>query len=175
MVEKIGVDRAREMVDRADLIIAVFDASNDLTEEDYHIIDIVKDKRSIVLLNKTDLPNKFDEGTLKSLIPNRDIIVTSILKGIGIDQLEDAIKDMFYKGDLQVESDILVTNVRHKNQLIKAKKNIEDGINGIRSNMPLDCIEVDIKDCWDNLGEISGDTVGEDILDRIFSDFCIGK
>ena len=175
VVEKIGVDRAREMVDRADLIIAVFDASNDLTEEDYHIIDIVKDKRAIVLLNKTDLPNKFDEGTLKSLIPNRDIIVTSILKGIGIDQLEDAIKDMFYKGDLQVESDILVTNVRHKNQLIKAKKNIEDGINGIRSNMPLDCIEVDIKDCWDNLGEISGDTVGEDILDRIFSDFCIGK
>ncbi|HSH34925.1 tRNA uridine-5-carboxymethylaminomethyl(34) synthesis GTPase MnmE [Schnuerera sp.] len=175
LVEKIGVDKAREMVDKADLIIAVFDASDDITEEDYQIIDIIKKKRSIVLLNKSDLPSEYDENYLKKLLPDKEIIVTSIIKGLGIDRLEQVIKDMFYKGNIDVESDVIITNVRHKNQLLKAKKNIEEGLESIISNIPLDCIEVDIKSCWENLGEISGDTIGEDILDKIFSEFCIGK
>ncbi len=175
LVEKIGVDRAREMVDKADLIIAVFDASDNLTDEDFQIIDIIKERKSIVLLNKTDLPSEYDEDYLKKLLPDKEIIVTSIISGVGIGRLEQAIKDMFYRGNLEIESDVIVTNLRHKNQLIKARKNIEDGLNGIISNVPLDCIEVDIKNCWENLGEISGDTVGEDILDKIFSEFCIGK
>ncbi len=82
---------------------------------------------------------------------------------------------MFYSGELNIESDAIVTNMRHKNQLIKAEENILDAINGIKINMPLDCIEVDIRNCWDNLGEITGDGIGEDILDKIFSEFCIGK
>ncbi|WP_236915286.1 tRNA uridine-5-carboxymethylaminomethyl(34) synthesis GTPase MnmE [Clostridium sp. Cult2] len=175
LVEKIGVDRAREMVYKADLIIAVFDASDSITEEDYQIIDIIKERKSIVLLNKTDLPSEYDESYLKKLLPDKEIIITSIVSGLGIDKLEYAIKDMFYKGDLEVESDVIITNLRHKNQLLRAKGNIEEGVNGIVSSMPLDCIEVDIKNCWENLGEISGDTVGEDILDKIFSEFCIGK
>jgi tRNA modification GTPase len=175
VVEKIGVDRAKDMVDKADLVIAVFDASESLTEEDYEIIHIVKDKKSIILLNKLDLPNEYDEEYLKNLLPNKEIITTSITAGVGIDKLEEMIKNMFYTGELEVESDAIITNMRHKDQLIKAKGNIEDGLEGIRLNMPLDCIEVDIKNCWNNLGEISGDTVGEDILDKIFSEFCIGK
>ncbi len=175
LVEKIGVDRAKDRVDEADLIIAIFDASEKLTEEDYNIIDIIKNKRSIVLLNKSDLPNEYDEKHLKEMLPNYEIITTSITKGIGVDRLEQKIKDMFYTGELEVESDTIVTNMRHKDQLIKAHKNINSGLDGIVSNIPLDCIEVDIKSCWQNLGEISGDTVGEDILDRIFSEFCIGK
>ncbi|MBZ2175694.1 tRNA uridine-5-carboxymethylaminomethyl(34) synthesis GTPase MnmE [Schnuerera sp. xch1] len=175
LVEKIGVDKAKEMVDESDLVIAVFDASDRLTDEDYEIIDIIKNKNSIILLNKTDLPNKYDETYLKKLLPNKEIIITSIVKGLGLNKLEDTIKDMFYSGELEVESDVIVTNIRHKNQLVKAKKNMEDGIEGIDLNMPLDCIEVDVKSCWENLGEISGDTVGEDILDKIFSEFCIGK
>lgn len=175
LVEKLGVDKAKDMVDRADLIIAVFDASESLTQEDYEIIDIVKNKRAIILLNKLDLPNEYDEDYLKGLLPNKEIITTSITKGIGVDKLETAIKDMFYTGEIDIKSDTIVTNMRHKNQLIKAKKNIEDGLGGIMSNIPLDCIEVDIKNCWENLGEISGDTVGEDILDKIFQEFCIGK
>ncbi len=175
LVEKIGVDRAKNMVDKADLIIAVFDASESLTEEDYEIIDIVKDKRAIILLNKLDLPNEYDEDYLKNLVRNKEIITTSIATGVGIDRLEETIKDMFYSGELDIDSDTIVTNMRHKDQLIKAKKNIEDGLDGIMSNMPLDCVEVDIKNCWENLGEISGDTIGEDILDKIFSEFCIGK
>lgn len=175
IVEKIGVDKAKEKVNKADLIIAVFDISNELSDEDYEIIEIIKDKQAIVLLNKSDLPKKYDKDYFEKLLPDKTIIYTSILEDIGVDALEEEIKRLFYSGDIDIESDVVVTNMRHKNQLIKAKKNIEDGIEGILANVPLDCIEVDIKACWENLGEISGDTVGEDILDRIFSDFCIGK
>lgn len=175
IVEKIGVDKAKEMVNKADLIIAVFDISNELSDEDYEIIEIIKDKQAIVLLNKSDLPKKYDKDYFEKLLPDKTIIYTSILEDIGVDALEEEIKRLFYSGDIDIESDVVVTNMRHKNQLIKAKKNIEDGIEGILANVPLDCIEVDIKACWENLGEISGDTVGEDILDKIFSDFCIGK
>ena len=175
VVEKIGVDRAREMVNKADLIIAVFDISNPLTDEDHEIIEIVKDKDAIILLNKIDLPNQFTEDFIRGLLPGKKIIHTSIRNNIGLDILEEEIKNMFYSGQLDVESDVVVTNIRHKNQLTKALKNIEDGLEGIRLNLPLDCIEVDIKSCWENLGEISGDTVSEDILDKIFSEFCIGK
>lgn len=175
LVEKIGVDRAKDMVDRADLIIAVFDVSKALTEEDQDIINIIKNKKAIVLLNKSDLPSKYDEDYIRSLLPDKQIITTSITEGIGVEELVDAIKDMFYTGEVDVESQIIVSNMRHNDQLIKAKKNIEDGLSGIRTNMPLDCIEVDIRNCWDSLGEISGDTIGEDILDKIFSEFCIGK
>ena len=175
IVEQIGVDRAKDMVNKADLIIAVFDASETLTDEDFHIIDIIQDKNTIVLLNKLDLPNEYDKEYLQNLIPNKKIITTSIATGIGIDELENTIKEMFYSGELNIESDAIVTNMRHKNQLIKAEENILDAINGIKINMPLDCIEVDIRNCWDNLGEITGDGIGEDILDKIFSEFCIGK
>ena len=175
IVEKIGVDKAKDMVNRADLIIAVFDVSSELADEDFEIIEIIKDKNAIVLLNKSDLPNKYDKDYFTELLPGKKIINTSILEGVGIDILEEEIKNIFYSGTVNIESDIVVTNMRHKNQLVKAKKNIEDGLEGIKANMPLDCIEVDIKACWENLGEISGDTVSEDILDKIFSDFCIGK
>ncbi len=175
IVEQIGVDKAKDMVNKADLIIAVFDASETLTNDDFDIIDIIKDKNAIVLLNKLDLPNEYDEKYLQNLIPNKKIITTSITTGIGIDKLEDSIKNMFYSGEINIESDAIINNMRHKNQLIKAKNNILDAINGIKANVPIDCVEVDIKECWDNLGEITGDGIGEDILDKIFSEFCIGK
>lgn len=175
LVEKMGVDRAKDMVYNSDLIIGVFDASDTITDEDYEIIDIIKDRKSIILLNKLDLPNEYDKAKLQKLLPGKEIITTSMTTGEGIDELEEAIKDMFYTGKLEVDNDTIITNIRHKDQLIKAEKNIEDGVMGISSNMPLDCIEVDIKNCWENLGEISGDTIGEDVLDKIFSEFCIGK
>lgn len=175
LVEKIGVDRAKKVVEEADLVIGVFDASIELSLEDKEIIEILKEKKSIILLNKTDLPNKYNIEDLKTLIPNKKIISTSIAKGEGIEELEKAIKDMFYSGEVEVSNKIMITNIRHKNQLIKAKENIEEAIKGIKLNVPLDCVEVDIRNCWDNLGEISGDTISEDILDKIFSEFCIGK
>lgn len=175
IVERLGVDKAKELLNEADLIIAVFDTSKELTEEDYYIIDSIKDKTTIVLLNKSDLPSKIDEKDIREHLPDKRIINTSISKNEGIDKLEDAIEDMFLSSEVKITDSIIITNVRHRDQLLKAKTNIEDALNSLEMNMPLDCIEVDIKGCWENLGEITGDTVGEDIIDKIFSEFCIGK
>lgn len=175
IVEKIGVDRAKEMVENADLLIGVFDKSEELTEDDYKIIDILNNNNSIILINKTDLENKWEESEIEKLLPNKKIISAAILKGAGLDKLENEIKNMFYKGNLNIKSDIVINNLRHKNQLEKTLYNIDEALKGIKSNIPLDCIEVDFKNAWENLGEISGDTVSEDLLDKIFSEFCIGK
>ena len=175
LVEQIGVDRAKDTVKDADLIIGVFDASSELTQEDYDIIDLIKEKKSIIIMNKTDLDSKYDEVYLKSLIDNKEIINASIISDIGLDALENSIKSMFYSGEIEVESDTVITNIRHKNQLLKALDNIQAALEDIMMEVPIDCIEVDLKNCWENLGEISGDTIGEDILDKIFAEFCIGK
>lgn len=175
IVEQIGVDRAKQTVLDADLIIAVFDASRELSDEDHQIIDLIKDKKTIIILNKTDLPSKYDEDYFKSILNDKEIIIASITSGIGLENLEKSIKNMFYDGEVEINSDTLVTNIRHKDQLIKSLDNINNAIEDINMSVPIDCIEVDLKDCWENLGEISGDTIGEDILDKIFSEFCIGK
>lgn len=175
IVEKIGVDRAKALIDKGDLAIVVFDASKELSEEDMNIIELIKNKKSIILLNKTDLEVKTTEEIIKKYLPNKIIINTSMIKGKGLESLEEAIKDMFFKGEVKVTDEIIINNVRHRDLLLKAKKNIEEALGSIEMGMPIDCIEVDVKECWNNLGEINGDTVGEDIIDRIFSDFCIGK
>lgn len=175
VVEQIGVTRARESIKDADLIIAIFDASRQLTEEDYDIIDIVNENNSIVLLNKIDLNSAYDIEKLQELIPEKTIISASVLKEQGIEELIEEIKNMFYKGEVNMDSDVVITNIRHKNQLDKSLANIKSAIEDIKIEVPLDCVEVDLRDCWDNLGEISGDTIGEDVLDRVFKEFCIGK
>lgn len=174
-VEKIGVDRAKDTIEKADLIIAIFDISRELTDDDYHIIELIKDKKTIVLLNKTDLPNRYEESFFTDIFVNKAIITTSITQGIGIDQLEDSIRRMFYEGDISIGSDMVINNIRHKNQLELALGNIESVLEDLGALIPLDCLEVDLKNCWENLGEITGESIGEDILDRIFSEFCIGK
>lgn len=174
-VERIGVDRARSAVDGADLIIAIFDMSRDLTDDDKEILELTKDKESIILLNKADLNQRFDKEYFKDYADDKEILTTSIANDLGIDKLENTIKDMFYSGEVEVSSDIVINNVRHKNQLEKALANIESFIKDIDANIPVDCLDVDLRSCWDNLGEISGETVMEDVLDKIFSEFCIGK
>lgn len=175
IVEKLGVDRAKEFLNKADLVIAVFDTSTDLTKEDYDIIELIKNRKSIVLLNKSDLPSKFNEEDIKAYLPDKKIINTAIAENKGVDILEKTIEEMFLSTEVKINDSTIITNVRHRDQLLKAKENIDDALNSIELNMPLDCLEVDIKNCWENLGEITGDTVGEDILDKIFSEFCIGK
>lgn len=175
IVEKIGVDRARESLENADLIIGVFDVSRDFTEEDKEIINLLKNKKSIVLLNKIDIESSFKDKFLKELEGINHIIETSIIENVGVKTLEEDIKDLFYEGDLNIESDVVITNIRHKTQLEKAKKNIQSAIRDIDMDVPLDCIEIDLKNAWEDLGEISGETIAEDILDKIFKDFCIGK
>lgn len=175
IVEKLGVDRAKDTVEMADLIIAVFDASRELSPEDYSIIDLIKDKKTIALLNKSDLKSVYDEEYLKELLNGKHVISSSMTTGLGVDTLENSIKDMFYSGQIEIDSGIIVNNVRHKNQLELALKNIVSALKDIEAGVPLDCIEVDLRNCWENLGEITGDSVAEDIIDKIFAEFCLGK
>ncbi|AFS79918.1 tRNA modification GTPase MnmE [Gottschalkia acidurici 9a] len=175
LVEKIGVDKAKEILENSDLSIVVFDVSRELDDEDLEIIELVKHKKSIVLLNKTDLPKKIDEEDIKRYLPNTAIINTAIVAGRGIDILEDTLKSMFLSSEIQIKDNTIVTSVRHRNQLLKAKENMKDALESINLGVPIDCVEVDIKNAYENLGEITGDTVGEDIIDKIFKDFCIGK
>ena len=174
-VEKIGVNRAKETIRNADLIIAVFDGSQELSEDDHEIINLIKENKAIVLLNKTDLKTVLDEDLLRTLIGDKPLITTSIKSGIGVDLMEEKIKSMFYGGQIQTSNDTTITNIRHKDLLVKALENIKQALEDIRMNVPIDCIEIDLKNCWENLGGISGDTIEEDILDKIFSEFCIGK
>lgn len=175
VVEKIGVDRARESIKDADLIIGLFDASRPLEEEDFEIIDLINNNNSIVLLNKTDLKEEFTTKDLEAKMPGKKIIKSAIIKSLGVEELVQEIKSLFYSGEVDMDSDVVVTNIRHKNQLEKALKDILSALEDINMFVPLDCIEVSIKDCFNNLGEISGDTIGEDVLDRVFKQFCIGK
>ncbi|MDX9917499.1 MAG: tRNA uridine-5-carboxymethylaminomethyl(34) synthesis GTPase MnmE [Gudongella sp.] len=175
IVEKIGVDRAKESLEKADLIIAIFDISEELTDDDYHIIELIRDKKTIILLNKTDLPSIYKESFYSDLFSGKEVITTSLTRGIGVEQLENSIRNMFYEGDLSVDSDMVINNIRHKNLLQISMENIESALLDLANKVPLDCVEVDLKNCWENMGEITGESIGEDVLDRIFSEFCIGK
>ena len=175
LVEKLGVDRAKEILSSSDLAIVIFDSSRELDDEDLEIISLVEDKKSIVLLNKTDLPKKLEEKDIKSKLKDTKIINTTITEGDGLDILEETLHDMFMSSEVKISDSTIVNNTRHRDQLIKSKKNISEAIESIGLNMPIDCIEVDIRNAIENLGEITEDSVGEDIINTIFKNFCIGK
>ena len=146
-----------------------------LESEDIEILEAVQPNKTIVLLNKTDLDQVIDIEKVKEYIDEENIITISALQHEGIEKIHDKIEDMVFAGSIKNSSDLVVTNSRHKDALYKAKQSIDDAIMAIESYMPLDFIEVDFKNIWDYLGYINGDTVTEDLLDTIFSNFCIGK
>lgn len=175
LVEKLGVDKAKEILGNSDLSIVIFDSSRELDDEDLEIISLVKDRKSIVLLNKTDLPKKLEESDIKSKLKDTKIINTTITEGDGLDILEDTLHDMFMSSEVKIGDSTIINNTRHRDQLMKSKKNMVEAIEAIGANMPIDCIEVDIRNAIESLGEITGDSVGEDIINAIFKNFCIGK
>ncbi len=175
VVEKIGVEKSKEFFNAADLSIIVLDSSRELESEDIEILESVQPNKTIVLLNKTDLNQAIDIEKVKEYIDEKNIINISALQNEGIEKIHDKIEDMVFSGTIRNSSDLVVTNSRHKDALYKAKQSIADAIMAIDSYMPLDFIEVDFKNIWDYLGYINGDTVTEDLLDTIFSNFCIGK
>lgn len=176
VVEKIGVEKSKEIINIADLIILVLDSSREITDEDMFILDNIKDKKAIVLINKTDLEAKWNENIIKKHVKNHvRIIKISASLNQGIKDLEDEITNMVFKGNVKGNNDLMITNTRHKDALYKAINSANDCINGIENNMPIDFVEIDLKNIWDLLGEVTGQTVSEDLLDTIFSEFCIGK
>lgn len=175
VVEKIGVEKSMASFDTADLIIMVVDSSSELSEEDREILEKVQGKETILLLNKTDLPQVIDEEEVKKYVNEENIIKISALHNEGIEDVHDRIEAMVYKGDIKSPSNVIITNSRHKDALYRAMKSAEDAMRAIEDRMPLDFVEVDLKNIWDYLGYINGDTVSEDLLDNIFHNFCIGK
>lgn len=177
IVEKIGVERSKEFFNKADLVLVMLNAGEALTEEDREILSYIHDREVIVLVNKTDLEPKIDYDELASLLGNHRerIIKISVATGDGIEAVEKGISSLVYKGDVKKDESTYVTNIRHKHALEKASQAIADAIDSTRAEMALDFIEVDIKNTYEYLGEISGDTLEENVIDKIFSNFCLGK
>lgn len=174
-IEKIGIEKSKESFNRADLIILILDGNSPMSEEDYEIIKHIEDKKTIVLINKVDLGQILQRDDIQKLLPKAHIINTAIKLGLGIEELEQQIENMVYGGNVKQEDSLLITNVRHKELLEKAKESIVDAQRMAITKEALDFIEVDIKHCWELLGEIIGDTVAEDIIEQVFARFCLGK
>lgn len=174
-IEKIGIEKSKESFNQADLIIFMIDGSRELSSEDLEIIEYLKERKSIVLINKADLDNKVQNDEIESMLPKAKIIKTAVKEEIGIDELENQIAELVYGGQVKQDHSMLVTNVRHKDLLEKSKESILDALNMAKSREALDFIEVDIRRGWELLGEIIGETVTDDIIDRVFERFCLGK
>lgn len=174
-IEKIGVLKAKKLANEADLIIAIFDISDEINEEDLKIIDIIKDKKAIILLNKIDIKyeNKKMEEELKKI--NKPVIKISAKNNEGIDMLYDKIIEMFNLGKIEQKDKMIVTNDRHKSLVIKAKQNIDKAINAMDEDIPIDICTIYIKEGLQNLGEILGENISEEIINEIFKNFCLGK
>ena len=174
-VEKIGISKSCEIAKEADLIIAIFDSSKDLTDEDMEILNLIKGKKVIILLNKIDLNSKIDENDSRLLAVSQDIIKVSALNNLGIDKLYEKITNLFNLDQINLDNEVLITNLRQKNLITKAIEHIQETKNTMSNNMPLDIVAISIKEILEDLGSITGDEVSEDIIDEIFSKFCLGK
>ena len=179
-VEKIGVDKAKDYAKEADLIIYVVDSSNDLDENDYEIMKFIQGKKSILLLNKSDLERKVTKEEIKKIckeynIENIPVIEISAKEEKGIDRLEEIVKEMFYHGEISFNNEIYITNIRHKTALERAKDSLMKVIESIENDMPEDFYSIDLMDAYETLGSITGEMVGEDLVNEIFSKFCMGK
>ena len=175
VVEKIGVERSQEALEKADLLLIVLNYAEPLQEEDQTLLKMSQQITSVVIVNKTDLPQKCDLEQVKSMVGNVPVIQTSLKNQQGIEQLEKAIEDQFFAGKIESTDMTYVSNARHIQLLEQAKANIEEGIAGIQQGFPLDLVEIDLKNAYQALGEVIGESVGEDLIDQIFSQFCLGK
>lgn len=170
-VEKIGVQRSKDLAKDSDLIIAIFDKSRNLDDEDKIILDLLKGKNAIIILNKTDLVGKISKDDFDKSFK---IIETSMISRDGVDKLEGAIFEIFDSKELNKES-LMITNLRHERLLNSSMKNLKSSLNDIKAYVPIDCVEVDLRASYDDLGLIIGETVSDEIMDKVFREFCVGK
>lgn len=177
-VEKIGIEKSKESFNQADLVVLIVDGSQGITGEDMNIIETVENRKALVLINKTDLGmvmSDSDIAKLKDKMPNAVFIKTAVKDSKGLDEIEYEIERLVYNGEIKQSGSIFVTNVRHSNLLVSAKSSLDDAINMVHLGEALEFIEIDVKRCWELLGEIIGETVGDSIIDEVFARFCLGK
>lgn len=175
-IEKIGIAKSREIANTADLVIAIFDSTKELTQDDLEILQLVKNKKSIIILNKIDLNNEIiDENNENLTKASKNIIKISALNNVGIEKLYEKISELFNLNEINLDNEAIITNVRQKNLIEKAIQNVKKTKETIQQNVPLDIIAIFIKDILEDLGNITGEVVDEDIINEIFSKFCLGK
>lgn len=175
VVERIGVAMAREAMSQADLVLLLLDASAPLTAEDKEVMALLAGRPAIVLVNKTDLPAVIDMEAVVRQVDDKPVIRISALEGTGVEELEKTIVEMVYSGRVKQAEGAFVNNVRHGRILQQARDSLAAALATIAAGMPPDCVVVDLRAAWEKLGEVTGETVGEDIIDQIFTQFCIGK
>ena len=174
IVEKIGVNKSREYIEKADLIIYVVDSSTELDENDQEIIEAIQNKKAIVLLNKSDLDTKTDASVLQTQL-SKPILSISAKNNTGIHELETLIEEMFFSGKLSFNDEVYITNIRQKNALAEAQNSLKMVLQSIADGMPEDFFTIDMMNAYEALGTIIGESVGEDLVNEIFSKFCMGK
>lgn len=170
-IESLGIDKSKEYINNAELILFVIDASNKITDDDFEIFESIKDKNVIILFNKTDLIT----GEIENNFPNTDFINISAKTGEGLSTLSEIIQEKFKLGKISASNSLIITNLRHKEALSGAISSISRAITALGAGTPYDLVSIDISDCASFLGEITGKTVSEEVVDKIFSRFCLGK
>lgn len=173
-VEKIGVERSKAAIAKADLILLLLNASEELTPEDRNLLKYTDNKKRIIILNKTDLGQKINKAEIEALTDS-PIINTSILQNKNLDQLEELINTLFFAGIENSNDQVMVTNQRQAGLLEKAKKQLQDVINAVAGGVPVDIAQIDFTGAWNTLGEITGESAPDELITQLFSQFCLGK
>ena len=166
VIEKIGVERSRQSLENADLVINIIDSSEELDEQDKEILEMTKEKKRIIVANKSDIGKKNDIS---------DCICISAKNGDGIDILKKKISELFNCGEINIGNGEIITNLRHKSALERSRESVENALSSLEMGMPQDIASIDICAAIDSLGEITGETVSEDIVSSVFKNFCVGK
>lgn len=175
IVERIGVERSREALKGADLILLVLNYGEELTPEDERLFETIQHMDFIVVVNKTDIPQKIDLTRVQELAGHHRIVTTSLLKEEGVMELEEAIAALFFEGQIEAGDMTYVSNARHIALLHQAEATIEDALAAAEAGVPVDMVQIDVTRTWELLGEIVGDTVQESLINQLFSQFCLGK
>lgn len=174
-VEKLGIEKSKEAFNNADFIIFIMDGSEEISSEDEEIIEYLKERKCLVLINKKDLEQKIDSVQIKNMLPNSQIIKTSLINGDGIEEIENAVEELVYGGEITQSESMMVNNVRHINLLTDSCNSLEDALQMAVNREALDFIEIDVKNAYELTGEIIGESVNDDIINEVFARFCLGK
>lgn len=175
VVEKIGVERSRKALKEADFVLLVLNQSEPLTAADQELLLATANSKRLILLNKTDLPSQLDKAVLANLAPEAATLEISALQNEGLDQLENYLAQLFFAGETAERDATYVSNARHIALLEKANQALDEVLNGLELGMPVDLVQMDMTRCWDLLGEIIGDSVQDELITQLFSQFCLGK
>ena len=174
-IEQIGIEKSKKAAKESDVIIAVFDNSKELNEEDKQILELLKEKKSIVILNKIDLKSANIEETEYIKQTKRPIVKISLKEEKGLEEIFEELVKMFNLNQINLDNELMITNIRHQELINKARESTRMALNDLKMSMPIDIISINIKQILEHLGEITGDNVSEDIIKSIFAKFCLGK